>query len=111
MSLNKLELCILKCLWDNGQLRSGAIRDAILQNKIAYSTLSFTLRMMEVKRLIAHESKGNIYIYSAILSKEAYLSGLMKQILNEYFQADGIKMSDFLARFGFCSAGNLLSDT
>jgi predicted transcriptional regulator len=41
---------------------------------IAYSTLSLSLRMLEIKGIIGHERLGQRYMYFTVLEVETFIS-------------------------------------
>lgn len=74
LKMNDLELSILRFLWAEGPSYSQEIHKGMSKTDIAYSTLSLSLRMLEIKGIIGHERLGQRYMYFTVLEVETFIS-------------------------------------
>jgi predicted transcriptional regulator len=99
--MNDLELSILRFLWAEGPSYSQEIHKGMSKINIAYSTLSLSLRMLEIKGIIGHERLGQRYRYFTVLEMETFISGRIENLVHDYFQGNRKNMGRFLTENGF----------
>ena len=71
--------------WDKGALFVKDILDFYDEPKPHFNTLSTIVRGLEDKEFLLHKAYGNTYQYYAIISKEEYSRGTLKNVINKYF--------------------------
>src|SRR5271165_6306604 len=71
------------------------MRPAEAEGELAYTTVLSLLQTMEQKGLVAHESVGKAYIYSAIVQRESTFRKLAGGFLDQVF--DGA-LGEYVAR-------------
>ncbi len=81
------ELELLKILWRRGRATVREIHDALRtkEERLAYTTVLSLMQTMEQKGLVAHESPGKAYVYSAQVEQEQTFSKLAGQLLDRVF--------------------------
>ncbi|WP_197082336.1 BlaI/MecI/CopY family transcriptional regulator [Pedobacter sp. BMA] len=87
---------ILEALWIQENLLSRDILENVNSSKIAYSTLSMSLRLLENKGFISHRKVNNAFHYYAILKKEDYLVSLIKGILDGHFSSNQDELINYI---------------
>jgi predicted transcriptional regulator len=66
------ELEILKVLWERGPSSVRGVHRVLQEREpeLAYNTVQTLLRIMEGKRLVAHEPEGRTFIYTARFTRD-----------------------------------------
>lgn len=101
--MNALETSIINYLWQEGPSTSAEILSGISKQNMAYSTLSLSLRMLEVKGIIGHDRPVKKYRYFAILTKEDFLTGLIADVLTNYLSGNKEEFKKILSGMGMYS--------
>lgn len=93
-SLTENELPIMNLLWDEAPLPVGEILTRLRRNpKPAYTSVLTAVQVMEKKGYIRHRKQGKAYIYSPILSREAYEQSEVQSIARRLFGGDPLKLA------------------
>ena len=71
--------------WKKGELFVKDILDFYDEPRPHFNTLSTIVRGLEDKGFLFHKTYGNTYQYYAIISKEEYSRGTLKNVINKYF--------------------------
>jgi len=71
--------------WEKGPLFVKDILDFYNEPKPHFNTLSTIVRGLEDKEFLSHKAYGNTYQYYAVISKEQYSQGTLKNVVNKYF--------------------------
>jgi len=71
--------------WEKGALFVKDILDYYDEPKPHFNTLSTIVRGLEEKGFLSHKTYGNTYQYYAVISKEEYSRGTLKNVINKYF--------------------------
>ena len=71
--------------WEKGELFVKDILDFYDEPRPHFNTLSTIVRGLEDKGFLYHKTYGNTYQYYAIISKEEYSRGTLKNVINKYF--------------------------
>ena len=71
--------------WEKGALFVKDILDFYDEPKPHFNTLSTIVRGLEDKGFLSHKTYGNTYQYYAVISKEQYSQGTLKNVVNKYF--------------------------
>lgn len=84
--LTKVELELMKHLWKIGE---GAVRDVITalpaDRKLAYTSVSTILRILEQKGILQSRKQGRSHIYTPTIEKEHYeTDSLMNYVKNVF---------------------------
>ena len=71
--------------WEKGALFVKDILDFYNEPKPHFNTLSTIVRGLEDKEFLSHKTYGNTYQYFAIIDKEQYSQGTLKNVVSKYF--------------------------
>ena len=71
--------------WEKGSLFVKEILDFYSEPKPHFNTLSTIVRGLEDKGFLSHKTYGNTYQYYAVISKEQYSQGTLKNVVNKYY--------------------------
>jgi len=71
--------------WKKGELFVKDILDFYDEPKPHFNTLSTIVRGLEDKEFLSHKTYGNTYQYYAVISKEQYSQGTLKNVISKYF--------------------------
>lgn len=84
--LTDVELEFMTLLWDHGD---STVRDALANlapdRNLAYTSAATILRILEQKQFVKSIKQGKTFIYSALLTKDAYQSRLLKNLSEKLF--------------------------
>ena len=72
--------------WEKGALFVKDILDFYNEPKPHFNTLSTIVRGLEDKEFLSHKTYGNTFQYYAVISKEEYSQGTLKNVINKYFE-------------------------
>lgn len=84
--LTKKEEEIMQYFWKSEALFVKEILEKINPPKPHYNTLSTIVRGLEEKGFLSYKAYGNTHQYFAIISKEAYKNGTLKNVVSKYFK-------------------------
>jgi len=96
--LAKREEQIMQVFWD---LQKAFIRDIIPllpDPKPHYNSVATIVKILEEKGFLDHETVGNIYQYSPVISREDYQKHAMKDLVSQYFDNSYPRMLAFFAK-------------
>ena len=84
--LTPLELKVMKELW---VLKKAYVKDVVDNWKgnpvPAYNTVSTTIRILEDKGIVDHETNGRSHLYFPVLTKTAYQHKLLHNVVRDAF--------------------------
>lgn len=83
--LTKAEEQVMQVLW---KMKRGFVKEILSEfpePKPAYNTVSTIIRILETKKVVAHEAKGRSHEYFPLVTKEEYRSKSLKKLMNGYF--------------------------
>ena len=109
LNYNKRELKILEILWRTNGTDSAEIINELPGKKLAFSTVSMSLRMMKNKGLIQLCRDKNKYVYTAVSSREEFIVTISEQIITDYFSGSPKGFLKFLLDNGGISLTDLKS--
>jgi BlaI family penicillinase repressor len=96
--LAKREEQIMQACW---QLEKAFIKEIIQEMpepKPHYNTIATMVKILEEKGFLAHECIGNVFRYYPVISKDAYQTHAMKDIVSQYFDNSYPSMLAFFAK-------------
>lgn len=97
-SLTKAEEQVMLILWE---LEKAFVKDIISKMptpKPAYNTVSTIVRILEQKGFVGHKSYGKTHEYHPLISKNAYRSFSIKNLLGSYFGGSFQNLVSFFAK-------------
>ena len=71
--------------WEKGALFVRELLDFYDEPKPHFNTLSTIVRGLEEKQFLSHKSYGSTYQYFALIDKEEYSQGTLKNVIHKYF--------------------------
>ena len=84
--LHKRELQIMKIIWEKGQATVRDIYETLLKKeRIAYTTVSTMLNILEEKGFLRHDIDRKTYIYKPLVAKEEVSVGMLQDLLERLF--------------------------
>jgi predicted transcriptional regulator len=100
--LGRLELQIMKVVWERGQATVHEVRDALLRGrKPAYSTILTMMRKLEGKGYLSHEVADRTYVYEATVSREVVRHSVVGDVLDRLFEGSAsLLMSSLVEQKG-----------
>jgi BlaI family transcriptional regulator, penicillinase repressor len=76
---------IMSLFWEKGPMFVKQLLDYYEDPKPHFNTLSTTVRSLEEKAFLAHNTFGNTYQYYASVTEEEYSKGTLKNVIAKYF--------------------------
>lgn len=83
--LTRKEEEVMKILW---KIKEGFVKDIVDQYPEPvphYNTISSLVRLLEEKGFIVHKAFGNTHLYFPAISKQAYRTFFIKDVVKDYF--------------------------
>lgn len=86
LTLTDAELRLMDLLWDRGALTVAQAVEALPEDdKVAYSTVLTTLRILEQKGYVRHQEQGRAYVYEAIVAREQARRKTLRRVIGQFF--------------------------
>jgi predicted transcriptional regulator len=80
------ELRLLRLLWDAGPLTAAEITDRLRAPKLAKNTVLTTLKVLEEKGFVTHETEGRTFIYRAAVDPQSVRRSAISSVVSRFFQ-------------------------
>lgn len=100
--LTKAEMEIMNVLWERGKgMTTHEIIDEYPEPKPAYSTIATFLKILTNKSFIQprkQEGGGKTFVFSPLISREAYTNRVMKEVKSTFFGNSLKSMLSFFAK-------------
>ncbi|MEM7373011.1 MAG: BlaI/MecI/CopY family transcriptional regulator [Bacteroidota bacterium] len=97
-NLSPKELQLMHLLW---RMEKAFVKELVEQfpdPKPHYNTISTTIRVLEEKGYVSHESFGQAHRYFPLIRKEEYQSTAIGDVLKTYFDNSYPKMVAYFAK-------------
>lgn len=94
--LTRLELQIMKVLWDSGPSNVQAVQDNLPASpKLAYTTVQTMLNVLHRKGWVKRTLRGRAYEYGPLLSRDRAARGAIRDMIDRLFggSVEGLLMS------------------
>jgi predicted transcriptional regulator len=94
--LTRLELQIMKVLWDSGPSNVQAVQDDLSASpKLAYTTVQTMLNVLHRKGWVKRTLRGRAYDYEPLLSRDRAASNAIRDMIDRLFagSVEGLLMS------------------
>ena len=85
VAITEKEMCIMKMLWNDGPLFVREMLERYPEPKPHFNTVSTTVRILEDKGYITHESFGNSYRYSAAVDSSIFRERSFRELVGNFF--------------------------
>jgi len=95
------ELEILRILWETGPAGLGQVHGALAERRaVAMTTVATMLKMMLAKKLVKRQEGPRGYLWSARVSRDAAVSGLLGKLLERVFDGSARRLVAHLIEGG-----------
>ena len=85
--LGKMELQIMKVVWQRGKATVHDVKDALSRGrKPAYSTVLTMMRKLEAKGYLSHDVDDRTYVYRPTISRQTVRQGVIGDLLDRLFE-------------------------
>ena len=96
--LTPTELELMLILWS---LNEASVKDIIAQlpedRKLAYTSVSTIIRILEKKGIVASKKNGRGHIYFPLVTKEDYEKSSVEHLVEKVFQGRSLALVKYLA--------------
>ncbi|MBO4214873.1 MAG: BlaI/MecI/CopY family transcriptional regulator [Bacteroidaceae bacterium] len=99
--LTKAEMEIMNVLWNAKGMTTHEIIEEYPEPKPAYSTIATFLKILTNKGFIAsrkQEGGGKTFVFSPLISREAYTNRVMKEVKSTFFAGSLKSMLSYFAK-------------
>lgn len=83
--LTRLELQIMKVLWENGPSTVQMVQQSLSGERLAYTTVQTMLNILQRKGKVKRKLLGRAYEYRPVLSRDKALREATRDVLNRLF--------------------------
>ena len=84
--LGELQLQVMDVIWRMGQATVAQVHEAISAGrKIAYTTVLTTMRALERRGMVTHETVGKAYRYTPAVSRDQYTDASVDKLVGDLF--------------------------
>lgn len=80
------ELRLLRLLWSDGPLAAAGITERLRSPKLAKNTVLTTLKVLEEKGFVTHETEGRTFIYRALVDPQSVRRNAISSVVSRFFQ-------------------------
>lgn len=80
------ELRLLRLLWSDGPLAAADIAERLKGPKLAKNTVLTTLKVLEDKGFVTHETQGRTFIYAAAVDPNSVRRSAISNVVSRFFQ-------------------------
>lgn len=98
--LTRAEMDVMNVLWDaTHALTVNQIVDGYGEPRPAYTTVATFLKILEAKGYVEHQKKaetGRTFYYSPMLSREKYITHILKDVKDTLFGSSAKNLCSFL---------------
>ena len=86
LTLPKLELAVMKAVWKKGRATVYDIQETLLpEQKLAYTSVASTLRVLEKKGFLTHDLDRRTYVYRPLVQESEVSKNMLQDLLNRLF--------------------------
>lgn len=96
--LTKAEEEIMQILWNLEKAFVNEIIEKFPLPKPAYNTVSTIVRILERKKVVAHQAYGKTHQYYPMISKKEYADKYLSSFINNYFSSSYQSLVSFLTQ-------------
>jgi len=91
--LGELQLQVMEVIWRLGQATVAEVHEALsADRKIAYTTVLTTMRALERRGMVTHETVGKAYRYEPAVSREKYAQVSVGRLVDDLFDGSRQKL-------------------
>jgi len=96
--MGKMELEIMKVVWERGKATVHDVKEALSRGKKkpAYSTVLTMMRKIEAKGYLEHDVDGRTYVYRPTISRRAVRHSMLGDLLDRAFDGSPLALVNSL---------------
>ena len=76
---------MMEVLWKKRRATVADVTQALKEQKLAYSTVLTTMRILEQKGYVKHTEAGRAFVYEPVVEREAASRRAIQQLLKRFF--------------------------
>ena len=80
LALTRLQLEILKLLWDRGEATVVEVQEGLPGSRLALSSVATLLSRMEKRGVVAHRTEGRQFVYTAAVPRQRVQQSLVGEL-------------------------------
>lgn len=85
-TLTDAELKLMRVLWAEGPCTVGGVVEKLDEDeKVSYSTVQTTLRILEEKGYLKHRKEGRAFMYAAVVGAGQARQSALRYVLDRFF--------------------------
>lgn len=107
IKLTEQEENIMLYIWKLKECVVKDILNMMEEPRPPYTTLASIVRNLESKNYVQSKKYGNVYVYSPLISEEAYKKAFMSGVIKSYFKNSYKELVSFFAQEQEISAEEL----
>ena len=93
--LHRLELEVMKVVWQLGNATVNDVRDALKQS-LAYTSVATTLSHLERKGFLTHDVDGRTYVYRPLIQENEVSKSMLGDLLERLFDGSAERLVNTL---------------
>ena len=82
--LHRLDLEIMKVIWELGQATVSEVLDTI-NRKLAYTTVATTMKHLEQKGFLTYTVDGRTFVYQPLIQEAEISQSMLSDLLERFF--------------------------
>ena len=82
--LHRLDLEIMKVIWELGQATVSEVLDTI-NRKLAYTTVATTMKHLEQKGFLTYTVDGRTFVYQPLIQEAETSQSMLSDLLERFF--------------------------
>ena len=82
--LHRLDLEIMKVIWELGQATVSEVLDTI-NRKLAYTTVATTMKHLEQKGFLTYTVDGRTFVYQPLIQEAEVSQSMLSDLLERFF--------------------------
>jgi len=84
--LGELQLQVMDVVWTLGKATVADVHEALLpERSLAYTTVLTTMRALERRGMVDHETVGKAFLYRPTVSREQYTGDRVEKLVDDLF--------------------------
>jgi BlaI family penicillinase repressor len=97
--LGKVQLKIMRVLWDRGRASAREITDALNREEpIAHSTVQTLLRKLETKGAVGHDAADRTFVFFPLVPEDNVRRGATHDLVERVFGGSPAQLMSFLLK-------------
>jgi len=108
VSLTDLQLAIVRTLWERGESTVVEVQESLApERQLAQTTVATILTRLEKRGIVAHESRGRLFIYRALVSEPQVRRSMVSELTDLLFDGSPAALISHLLSEKQINAGDL----